>query len=64
MDTVLHPFDSPSPDDLLTYRRDNPLDDASEIREALAEAELNPWVEAQTNDAQIIQTSGAIVQAP
>jgi tRNA 2-thiocytidine biosynthesis protein TtcA len=64
MDTELHPFDSPSPDDLLTYRRDNPLDDASEIREALAEAELNPWVEAQTNDAQIIQTSGAIVQAP
>jgi tRNA 2-thiocytidine biosynthesis protein TtcA len=64
MDTELHPFDSPNPDDLLTYRRDNPLDDASEIREALAEAELNPWVEAQTNDAQIIQTSGAIVQAP
>ncbi|MEL0223004.1 MAG: tRNA 2-thiocytidine(32) synthetase TtcA [Gammaproteobacteria bacterium] len=64
MDTELHPFDSPSPDDLLTYRRDNPLDDASEIREALAEAELNPWVEVQTNDAQIIQTSGAIVQAP
>jgi tRNA 2-thiocytidine biosynthesis protein TtcA len=64
MDTELHPFDSPSPEDLLTYRRDNPLDDASEIREALAEAELNPWVEAQTNDAQIIQTSGAIVQAP
>jgi tRNA 2-thiocytidine biosynthesis protein TtcA len=64
MDTELHPFDSPSPDDLLTYRRDNPLDDASEIREALADAELNPWVEAQTNDAQIIQTSGAIVQAP
>ena len=64
MDTELHPFDSPSPDDLLTYRRDNPLDDASEIREALAEAELNPWVEVQTNDAQIIQTSGEIVQAP
>ena len=64
MDTELHPFDSPSPDDLLNYRRDNPLDDASEIREALAEAELNPWVEAQTNDAQIIRTSGAIVQAP
>ncbi|MEK9606530.1 MAG: tRNA 2-thiocytidine(32) synthetase TtcA [Gammaproteobacteria bacterium] len=64
MDTELHPFDSPSPDDLLNYRRDNPLDDASEIREALAEAELNPWVEAQMNDAQIIQTSGAIVQAP
>jgi tRNA 2-thiocytidine biosynthesis protein TtcA len=64
MDTELHPFDSPNPGDLLTYRRDNPLDDASEIREALAEAELNPWVEVQTNDAQIIQTSGAIVQAP
>jgi tRNA 2-thiocytidine biosynthesis protein TtcA len=64
MDTELHPFDSPSPDDLLNYRRDNPLDDASEIREALAEAELNPWAEAQTHDAQIIQTSGAIVQAP
>ena len=64
MDTELHPFTSPSPDDLLNYRRDNPLDDASEIREALAEAELNPWVETQTNDAQIIQTSGVTVQTP
>jgi tRNA 2-thiocytidine biosynthesis protein TtcA len=64
MDTGLHPFDSPSPDALLAFRAENPLEDASEIREALAEAELNPWVEEQTNDAQIIQTSGAIVQAP
>jgi len=64
MDTELHPFDSPSPDDLLTYRRDNPLDDASEIRDALAEAELNPWVEDRSDANQIIQTSGAIVQTP
>jgi tRNA 2-thiocytidine biosynthesis protein TtcA len=64
MDTGLHPFDSPIPDALLAFRAENPLDDASEIREALVEAELNPWVEEQTNDAQIIQTSGAIVQTP
>ena len=64
MDTELHSFDSPSPDDLLTYRRDNPLDEASEIRDALAEAELNPWVEERLDANQIIQTSGAIVQTP
>jgi tRNA 2-thiocytidine biosynthesis protein TtcA len=64
MDTELHSFDSPSPDDLLTYRRDNPLDEASEIRDALAEAELNPWVEERSDADQIIQTSGAIVQTP
>ena len=64
MDTELHSFDSPSPDDLLTYRRDNPLDEASEIRDALAEAELNPWVEDRSDANQIIQTSGAIVQTP
>ena len=64
MDTELHSFDSPSPDDLLTYRRDNPLDEASEIRDALAEAELNPWVEERSDANQIIQTSGAIVQTP
>jgi tRNA 2-thiocytidine biosynthesis protein TtcA len=64
MDIELHAFGSPSPDELIAYRRNNPLDDASEIREALAEAELNPWVETQPNDTQIIQTSGAIVQTP
>ena len=64
MDTELHSFDSPSPDDLLTYRRDNPLDEPSEIRDALAEAELNPWVEERSDANQIIQTSGAIVQTP
>ena len=64
MDTELHSFDSPSPDDLLTYRRDNPLDEASEIRDALAEAELNPWVEERSDANQIIPTSGAIVQTP
>ena len=64
MDTELHSFDSPSPYDLLTYRRDNPLDEASEIRDALAEAELNPWVEERSDANQIIQTSGAIVQTP
>ena len=64
MDTELYPFESPSPDALLVYRRENPLDDESEILEALAEAELNPWVMDQSNDDQIIQTSGVIVQAP
>jgi tRNA 2-thiocytidine biosynthesis protein TtcA len=64
MDTELYPFESPSPDTLLVYRSENPLDDESEILEALAETELNPWVMDQSNDDQIIQTSGVIVQAP
>ena len=45
MDNTLNTFDSPSPEELLTYRRDNPLNNnTSEIQELLAEAELNPWV--------------------
>jgi tRNA 2-thiocytidine biosynthesis protein TtcA len=45
MDNTLNAFDSPSPEKLLTYRRDNPLNsDTSEIQELLVEAELNPWV--------------------
>ena len=55
MDSELYPFDSPSPDDLLIYRRKNPPDEASEIRDALAEAELNPWVEERPDTDQIIQ---------
>lgn len=42
MDTELYPFESPSPNEMLANRSENPLDKASEIREALAEAELNP----------------------
>ena len=30
----LYPFDSPNPNELLDYRSENPLDEASEIREA------------------------------
>ena len=45
MDNTLNTFDSPSPEELLTYRRDNPLNiNTSEIQELLAEAELNPWL--------------------
>ena len=45
MDNTLNTFDSPSPEELLTYRRDNPLNtNTSEIQEVLAEAELNPWL--------------------
>ncbi len=42
MDTELYPFDSPSPNELLVYRSENPLDKASEIWGPFAEAELNP----------------------
>ena len=46
MDNTLNTFDSPSPEELLTYRRDNPLNtNTSEIQEVLAEAELNPWLD-------------------
>lgn len=38
LDAKLYPFDSPSPNELLAYRIEKPLDEASEIREALAEA--------------------------
>jgi tRNA 2-thiocytidine biosynthesis protein TtcA len=45
MDNTLNTFDSPSPEELLTYRRDNPLNiNTSEMQELLAEVELNPWV--------------------
>ena len=62
MDTELHSFDSPSPDDLLIYRRDNLLVAASEIRDAVAEAELNPWVEERSDTGQMIQTSSTVLQ--
>ena len=60
MDSELYPFDSPSPHVLLAYRLENPLDEASEIRDALAEAELNPWVEVQPETDQLIQTSSTV----
>ena len=61
MDSELYPFDSPSPDDLLIHRRENPLDEASEIRHALAEAELNLWVEVRSDTDQIIQKSNTVI---
>ena len=61
MDTELYPFDSPSPNQLLGYRSENPLDEASEIRAALAEVELNPWVEVPPETDQIIQTNSKII---
>ncbi|MCH1448569.1 MAG: tRNA 2-thiocytidine(32) synthetase TtcA [Litoricolaceae bacterium] len=64
LDPELYPFESPSPDELLQFRRDHPLDDASDIQGALAEADLNPWVNLPEDRSQIIQTSGATVQTP
>ena len=59
MDNKLNSFDSPNPEELLTYRRDNPLNsDASEIRELLAEAELNPWVQMPNVGSQPIELNG------
>ena len=56
MDNKLNSFDSPNPEELLTYRRDNPLNsDAFEIRELLAEAELNPWVQMPNEGSQPIE---------
>ncbi len=61
MDAELYPFDSPSPNELLAYRSKNPLDEASEIREALAEAELNPWVDVPSDTDQMIQMSNTVI---
>ena len=61
MDAELYPFDSPSPTELLDYRSEHPLDEASEIREALAEAELNPWVEVRPDTDQMIQMNNMVV---
>ncbi|MEG3593109.1 MAG: tRNA 2-thiocytidine(32) synthetase TtcA [Pseudomonadota bacterium] len=56
MDNKLNSFDSPNPEELLTYRRDNPLNsDASEIQELLAEAELNPWVQMPNVGPQLLE---------
>ncbi len=61
MDGELYPFGSPSPHALLAYRRENPLDEASEIWDTLAEAELNPWVEVRSDTDQMIQTSKTVI---
>ena len=61
MDAELYPFDSPSPNELLDYRSENPLDEASEIREALAEAELNPWVEVRPDTDQMVQINNTVI---
>ena len=59
MDNKLNSFDSPNPEELLTYRRDNPLNsDASEIQELLAEAELNPWVQSSNAGSQPAELNG------
>lgn len=65
LDTELFPFESASPDALLTFRRDNPLPDDAAIRDALAEEALNPWLMPHEPEPdQLIASSGAIVQTP
>ena len=61
IDAELNPFDSPSPNELLDYRSENPLDEATEIRGALAEAELNPWVEVRPDTDQMIQINNTVI---
>ena len=61
MDAELYPFDSPSPNELLAYRSKNPLDEASEIREVLAEAELNPCVEVRSDTDLMIQMNSTVI---
>lgn len=68
LDTELFPFESPSPEALLQHRSLNPLGDESEVSEALAEAELNPWVQAigsaSDQAEEIIMTTGVTVHKP
>lgn len=61
MDAELYPFDSPSSNELLVYRSENPSDRASEIRETLAEAEPNPWVEVRPDTDQMIQMNNTVI---
>ena len=61
MDAELYLFDSLSPNALLAYRSKNLLDEACEIREALAEAELNPCVEVPSDTVQIIQMNNTVI---
>lgn len=65
LDTTLFDFESPSPEALLRYREDHPLPNGSEIHEALAESELNPWVTAfESEMPQVIASTGKSVQSP
>jgi len=68
LDTELFPFESPSPEELLQYRSEHPLTDASDVTDVLAEAALNPWVQAvepESDQAQdIIIKTGVKVQRP
>ncbi len=65
LDTTLFDFESPSPEALLRYRADHPLPNGSEIHEALAESELNPWVTAfESEMPQVIASTGKSVQSP
>ena len=61
MDADLYLFDRPSPNELLAYRSKNLLYEACEIREALAEAELNPCVEVPSDTAQMIQMNNTVI---
>ena len=61
MDAELYLFDRLSPNELLAYRSKNPLDEVCEIREALAEAELNPCVEVPSDTAQMIQMNNTVI---
>ncbi len=65
LDTALFDFDNPTPEALLQYRADHPLPNSSEIHEALAESELNPWVTAfEEEPPQVIASTGSSVQSP
>jgi Predicted ATPase of the PP-loop superfamily implicated in cell cycle control len=68
LDTELFPFESPSPEELLQYRSEHPLADDFDVTDPLAEAALNPWVQAvepESDQAQdIIIKTGVKVQRP
>lgn len=65
LDTELFAFDSLAPDDLLAFRQAHPLPDDAEIRLALAEEELNPWVAPGDTEApQLIMSTGVSVHTP
>lgn len=65
LDTELFAFDSLPPDELLAFRQTHPLPDDAEIRDALAEEELNPWVAPIEDESpQLIMTTGVSVQTP
>lgn len=64
LDTELFAFESLPPEELLAFRKANPLPNEAEIRDALAEEALNPWLGPFEEAPQVIISAGNSVHSP